>query len=966
MSRRVDSVLLVATPYDSFILEEDGLLTEMIYSEYADLGLSNAPAVTRAAGGEEALAALRARRFDLVITMLRLGDADIFDFGRAARAAAPDVPVVLLVPSEAELMQLGPRRGKLDVDDIYVWYGDAKLFVAIIKLVEDRWNVSRDTELGGVGVCILLEDSVRYRSSLLPIMYGELVNQTRSVMRDGLNRAQRLMRMRARPKILVAERYEQGIRLLEDYREFLFGVIADVSFPRQGRMDPRAGLALISRARELSPDLPALLQSSDEANARLAQSIGAAFLHKRSKTLLEDVRRFMTESFGFGDFVFRTPDGGEVGRARDIREMCAALRAAPEPSIEYHARRNHFSNWLRARTEFELAQRLRPRTVSEFKTLSELKQYLVQAFEEALRRSRRGAVQAFDPQRFDPQAGFWRIGGGSLGGKARGLVYLDALLSRHAAALEGLDVRVYVPPSVVLCTDVFETFVRENRMRPSSLAGWTDARIRRLFLDTPLPDWLMEQLAAYVSAMREPLAVRSSSLLEDSQYFPFAGVYATYMLRNNHTDDRVRLAHLADAVRLVYASVFLSTARQYLDSTNQRLDEQRMAVVLQPVVGEAYERYFYPGIAGVARSYNFYTFGRMKPEEGVASVVLGLGHTVVEGGPALRFCPRHPHVLPQLSLGKRFLDESQRQFLAIELSAADRGPRDESTPMIATLELEDAERHGTLQPVGSVWSSENDALYDGIYRSGPRLVTLAHVLKSDVFPLAEILVRVQQIAEQSMGGPVEFEFAANLSPSCREFAILQLRPYGRGGGFEPVEIDGLPRAALLCYSEKAHGHGVIEGVEDVIYVRPDRFDAAQTQQIAQELAGVIGRLRAEGRVCVLMGPGRWGTSTPRLGVPVTWAQISAARIIVEAGLDEFVVEPSQGTHFFHNLASQGTAYLTVNPRAPHDFVDWRWLDAQPAAHETERIRHVRLAGAVEARIDGRTGRAVICKAGAEI
>lgn len=961
MSRRVENILLVATPYDSFVLEEDGLLTEMIFSEYADLGLSNAPSVTRASSGEEALAALARQRFDLIITMLRLGDLDVFAFAPAARARAGGAPLVLLVPNEAELVQLGARRAALNVDQIYVWYGDAKLFVAIVKLIEDAWNVEHDTQAGGVGVLILVEDSVRHRSSLLPLMYGELVQQTRSVMRDGLNRAQRLMRLRARPKILVAESYEAGVRLLERYREHLFGVIADVAFPRGGQQDPRAGIDFIRYAHELSPDLPALLQSSDESNRVLAEQIGVSFLHKRSKTLLEDLRRFMLENFGFGDFVFRTPDRQEVGRARDIRQMCRVLRQIPGESLEYHARRNHFSNWLRARTEFELAQRMRPRRVSEFKDLNELRGYLIQSFEQALRENRRGVVEDFDPERFDATSGFWRIGGGSLGGKARGLVFLDAMLARHASEFDDLGVRVYVPPAVVLCTDVFDQFIAENRLRTPALDAAGQARVRQAFLRARLPEPVAGQLRAYLELVRVPLAVRSSSLLEDSQYYPLAGVYDTHMIPNNEPDEGERFERLAEAIKLVYASTYCPAARQYLEATGQRLEEQRMAVILQPVVGAFREHYFYPSFAGVARSYNFYPFGQMKPEEGVASVALGLGQTVVEGGPALRFCPRHPHVLPQMALPHVFLEQSQRSFLAIDLAAPHvpgAAPR-----TVVCLDLEDAERHGTLQPVGSVWSVENEAFYDGIYRPGARAVTFAHVLKSDLFPLAAILTRVQAIGERGMGGPVEFEFAVELSARPPEFAILQMRPYGRGGGGDLVEVPELLPEQALCFSDKALGHGVIGNLCDVVYIRPERFDAACTRQIAQQVAQINAQLREQDRGYVLIGPGRWGTSNEWLGIPVSWGQISGARVIVEAGLDRFVVDPSQGTHFFHNLTSQGTAYLTVDPRPGRGYVDWSWLEAQPAEQETAYVRHVRLGAALEARIDGRTSRAVIFKPG---
>ncbi|MFQ5807362.1 MAG: PEP/pyruvate-binding domain-containing protein, partial [Phycisphaerae bacterium] len=713
MTRRVEKILLVSSAYESFILEEDGLLSELIFSEYTDLGLSHAPHVTRVASGEEALAAIRnprgqdaraTRPFDLVITMLRVGDMDIFQFSRAVREIAPELPVVLLIADELELSRLGDRRAELDVDGIYVWQGDAKLFLAIIKVIEDRWNAEHDTQIGGVGVIILVEDSLRYRSSLLPALYSELVKQTRSVMQDGLNRMHKLLRMRARPKILVAETYEEGIELYEHFKEYLFGLITDVGFPRNGEPDPGAGLAFIRHVKAEQPDVPALLQSSDPSNRKLAESVNSGFLHKRSSTLLQDLREFMLHNFGFGDFVFRLPDGHEVARATDLLSMKQVLPEVPGESLDYHAHRNHFSNWLRARTEFVLARRLRPRKRSEFPDSEALRRYLIGALEEALGRNRRGVVEDFSQRRFDISTRFARIGGGSLGGKARGLAFFDALLARHQIERAFEGVRVYVPRSIVIGTAAFEEFLDRNRLRRTALYNADDDWIRDAFRKAELSPLLIEDLRVLLSQAGYPIAVRSSSLLEDSGFHPFAGVYDTHMISNNHPDGEERLRQLCDAIKLVFASTFFNTARRYLEATPYRIEEQKMGVVLQQLVGSKHDHYFYPSFAGVVRSYNFYPFGQMKPEEGVASVVLGLGQLVMEGGEALRFCPAHPQVLPQLAYGKQFLDQSQRGFFAIELSDAERPTADAVSSSVVRLDLEEAERHGTLHPVGSVWS----------------------------------------------------------------------------------------------------------------------------------------------------------------------------------------------------------------------------------------------------------------------
>lgn len=960
MLRRVEEILLVSSPYDAFILEEDGLLTDLILSEYVDLGLSRAPRVTRVSVGEEALAAIRQREFDLVITMLRLGDMDVFAFRRALREIRPDLPVVLLIASEGELERLGERRGEWGAHSVYVWDGDPRMFLAIIKVLEDRWNVDHDTEVGGVGVIILVEDSARYRSSLLPIMYTELVRQTRAVMADSLNRMQRLLRLRARPKIVVAETYEEGLDLYRRYRDYLFGVIADVRFSRGGRADPRAGIDFIAHIKSENPDVPALLQSSDPQNRALAAATRTSFLHKHSRTLLADLSQFMLDNFGFGDFVFRTPAGEEVGRAADLRSMARVLEEVPLESLEYHARRNHFSNWLRARTEFELARRLRPRRVSEFRDLDALRSYLVRAFSEAVSASRLGVVEEFSRERFDRATRFARLGGGSLGGKARGLAFVDALLARRPDDTQHGPVRIYVPRSVVIGTDAFDELLDREDLGMSTLCSADDAWIQQAFLRAELPQPVVEGLRTLIETSDMPLAVRSSSTLEDSLCYPFAGVYKTFMLPNNHPDPALRLARLCDAVRLVYASTFFRAARSYIETTPHRIEAQRMAVVVQQLVGVRHENDFYPDFAGVLRSFNFYPFGGARPEDGVAAVALGLGKQVVEGGAALRFCPAYPHALPELASPKAFLDQSQRTFYALDLSRPDVSPADGEDCAIVTRTLEDAERQGTLSAVGSTWCPQNQALYDGVFRPGVRVVTFAHLLKSDIFPLADILRRVDALGRVGMGGPVEIEFAGVVAPQP-EFAIVQIRPYGPSTDFEPVDLDAHAPRAVLCRSDQALGNGVVAGLRDVVYVKPAEFDAARTPLIAREIGAFNEALRAAGRDYVLIGPGRWGTANPWLGIPVAWAQISAARVIIEAALDHFRVDPSQGSHFFHNITSLGKAYLTVHASGGEGGIDWDWLERQPAAGESTHVRHVRLREGLEVRIDGRNTRAVILK-----
>ena len=962
MRRRVEDILLVSSAYDAFSLQEDGLLTEALHADFTDLGLTHVPNITRVSTAEAALAAIREQHFDFIITMLRVGDMDVFSFSRAVRQFAPDLPIVLLVSSNWELTRVSQQRDKLDVDDIYIWHGDTKIFVAIIKCLEDRWNVEHDTRLARVGTIILVEDSIRFRSSLLPIMYTELVKQTRSVMADGINRMHRLLRTRARPKILVAETFEKGMEYYTRYHRYLFGVIADVSFPRGGKIDPQAGIDFIRQVTADYPDMPALLQSSDLANRAVAESIGAKFLHKRSATLLEDVREFMLENFGFGDFVFRMPNGEEVGRAFDLRSLPQVLARVPAEAIEFHARRNHFSNWLRARTEYELAQRLRPRKVSEFGDVEALRQYLIRECNDALRANRRGMIEDFSRERFDAGSRFARIGGGSLGGKARGLAFVDALLTGTDLKREFPGISIQVPRSVVIGTDVFDEFLEANRLRMMALRTNDDEWLTWAFLTAKLPEEVVRDLRAFLESVKGPIAVRSSSLLEDSQYHPFAGIYETHMIPNNSADGRVRLAQLCDAIKLVYASTFATSARRYLSMTPHRIEEEKMAVVLEPVVGARHGEYFYPNFAGVARSYNYYPFGEMRPEEGIALVALGLGKTVVDGEAALRFSPAHPQVQPQLALGEEFLKQSQRTFYAIDLMHPDGAVDRERLRGLVKLDIDQAQLHGTLAPLASVWSRENQAFYDGLYCPGIPVVTFGQILKSDLFPLAAILRRLLRIGQAGMNRAVEIEFAVNLDANPKELAVLQLRPcMGSDGEIDQVDLGDHTGDEVLCHSPRALGNGVIDSVHDIVYVKPHAFDARRTAEIAGELAGLNQALLAANRSCMLIGPGRWGSSRPALGIPVNWGDISAARIIVETTLDNFLVEPSQGSHFFQNLVSFGIAYLTVEPHAKQGSIDWNWLESQPAERETPFLRHIRLPQPMEARIDGRSSRAVVLK-----
>jgi len=964
MGYRVREVLLVSSLYDSYILEEDGQLSESLDAEFYQLNLSTSPRITQVSTAQEALATLRERPFDLVIAMPRLGGMDVRAFARVVKELHPDLPVVMLADNHFEAHRVKELNRPPLLDQVFVWRGDVALFLAIIKLIEDRRNAHRDTSIAGVRTIILIENSVRFYSAYLPMLYAELTKQTQALMADGVNARQRLRRMKARTKILLAETFEEGWALFEEFRATTLGVITDARFPRGGENDPEAGLEFVRRVKAEDPDMPALVQSTDESLAERAHALGAAFLHKHSPWLLEELRRFIQTSLGFGDFVFVNPATGvEVARVPDLAGMAKTLRTVPGASLRYHASRNHFSNWCMARTEFALAARIRPWKVSDFKDVEELRTYLVEAFAELHSEARRGMVADFASREFEGLSGFVRIGTGSMGGKGRGLGFVNALLAREQTGEDG--VRIFVPPAAVIGTDVFDEFIAQAELSALALSDASDETIDEAFLRSPLPAALEQDLLAIVERTRGPLAVRSSSLLEDSYDQPFAGIYGTFMLPNADPDVRMRLGELAAAVKLVYASTFSKNAKAYVANTPHRPEEEKMAVVVQEIVGRPHGRYFYPSFAGVACSRNYYPVLGLKAEEGLAAVALGFGRTVVEGGRAVRFSPGSPRNVPQFASMEGVLDSAQREFYALDLEHASTLREPGHADALVALSLETAERDGTLHQVGSVYSADNDAVYDGVSRPGIRLVTFAPILKTGVFPLSRTLTDLLALGERAMSCPVEVEFAVNLPSlgALGEFAVLQVRPLVVEVGSEDLDevLRVMGPEGVLCLSEQALGQGRVQDIRDVVYVKPEAFDRAQTVAIAGEVEQINHTLAEGGRPYLLVGPGRWGTSDRWLGVPVEWHQIAGARVIIETELADVPVTPSEGTHFFQNITSFGIGYLTVDARSGHGRVDFAWLSARPAEAETRFLRHVRLESPVDVRIDGRSGRGVVLK-----
>jgi CheY-like chemotaxis protein len=963
MAKKVTEILLVSSPYDAFIMEEDGRLAERIIHEYRGLNLSRPPMLTWVSTACETFDALSQKKFDLVITMPLLDDMNAFDLGKKIRAQHPELPIMLMAHHTSRFLLEQRDQFKGAIDRLYVWRGNTDLLLALIKNVEDQLNVAYDTQRAMVRVIVLVEDSPLYYSSLLPLLYKEIVMQTQAVMEDSLNDEHRILRMRARPKILVAETYEEAEALVQQFRPYLLCVISDVRFPHQGRVDENAGVSLLRMIREEIPDLPLLNLSSEESNRDRAVKIPAVFLNKNSQTLHEEIRKFFETHLGFGDFVFQMPDGGEVARASNLRSMEKLLPSVPGASVFYHATRNHFSSWLMARSEILLATRLKPVKATDFETPEALKDYLVACIHERRKGRQRGIVTDFVSDDFDPDADFIKLGKGSLGGKARGLAFVTTLLKENPQLQKKFsEVAITVPNTLVISTECFDAFMLENDLVNLDTEGLTDARINETFLSARFPEWFRKDLATFLAQISYPLAIRSSSLLEDAQYQPFAGIYKTFMLPNRHPDPDERLDQLLRAIKLVYASTFLEVPRSFALSTQHRIEDEKMAVIIQKLNGSVWGDYFYPPLSGVAQSYNFYPMDHMKPEEGIAHIALGLGKTVVEGEQALRFSPRYPQFLPQFSTVEDILKNSQRFFFALKLSDTDAALDLDQDATLARLEISDFSDQLPVQYLSSLYDPNDQRIRDTSRGPGYRIITFASILKYQSFPLPEILSDILEMGRKGMGCPVEIEFAVNLPmgrpEAMPEFALLQIRPMALGQQHMEVEITEADRAGAVCFSTRALGNGIVTDIADIVYVRPDRCDPAKTLEMAAEIGKINAAIIKDNRRYLLVGPGRWGSRDRWLGIPVAWNDISGVASIVETKTETFQADPSQGSHFFHNITSMGISYITVaNTRSDH--LDWNWLQNLCPASETRFLCHVRLSSPLTIKVDGKSSKAVI-------
>ena len=954
MTRRIFNVLIVANPYDAFMLEDDGRVDEKIFNEYTELGMRYPPTFTQVSTTEEAADVLASTSIDLVICMPGNADNDAFTVARGIKDQFPDIPCVVLTPFSHGITRRMENEDLSIFDYVFCWLGNTNLIMSIIKLIEDKMNIEHDIAEAGVQMILLVEDSIRFYSSLLPMLYGYILAQSQHFSTEALNPHSAMLRMRGRPKVVLARTYEEAMELYDKYADNTLGVISDCRFPKGGEKDAEAGLKLLRAIRERNEYVPLILQSSEYENKAKAEAEHFHFIDKNSKAMSIDLRDVMAEHMGFGDFIFRDPKThAEVMRVRTLKELQDNVFKIPYDSMLYHISRNHMSRWLCARAIFPVSEFLKTVTWHKLQDVDLHRKIIFDAIVQYRHMKNIGVVAVFDRGKFDRYAHFARIGDGSLGGKGRGLAFLDNIIKKHPEFNQYEGASVSIPKTVVLCTDVFDQFMERNDLYKIALSDADDEEILKHFLKAQLPDKYIADFFTFFEATNRPIAIRSSSLLEDSHYQPFAGIYSTYMIPR--LDDKYQMLQmLAAAIKSVYASVYYKDSKAYMTATRNVIDQEKMAVILQEVVGAEHGDRYYPNISGVLRSINYYPIGDETSEEGIASLALGLGKYIVDGGQTLRVSPYHPTQVLQTSEMETALRQTQTQFYALDMKDVGTDFRVDDGFNILKLKVKDAEADGTLNYISSTYDPYDQVIRDGYYEGGRKVISFCGVLQQNVFPLPELMQMAMKYGAEGMKRPVEIEFACNLNADrTGEFYLLQMRPIVDSKQVLDEDLASIDDSKCLLRSHNSLGHGISEDVVDVVYIKTDdNFTASNNPRIADEVERMNRKFVAEGKNYVLVGPGRWGSSDYWLGIPVKWSHISAARVIVEAGLKNYRVDPSQGTHFFQNLTSFGVGYFTINTYKGDGIYQKELLDAMPAVDETKYVRHVRFSRPLKIMMDG--------------
>jgi CheY-like chemotaxis protein len=965
MKHRIYNVLLYASKYDAFMLEEDGRIDEQIFNEYTALNLRYPPRFSLVSNETEANAQLSERPFDLIISMPSGDSINPFEWAKKVKSQFPDIPIVVLTPFSKSVSERISNEDLSAVDYVFSWLGNADILLAIIKLIEDRMNVDEDVESVGVQVILFVEDSIRFYSSIVPQLYKYVFKQSRSFMTEALNEHEQMLRMRGRPKILLARTYEEAIEIYEKYKNNMLGVITDVSFSQYGKKNKQAGINLCREIRRSDKYIPLIVESTDNLNKPLAEEQNASFANKFSDSFHFQLRELITDHFGFGKLVFTNPETNEEELSvQNLKGLQDSIFKVSDASLLFHVSRNNISRWLYSRAMFPLAEFLKNIKVDESMEnhMQKVREIIFDAIVHYRKIKNKGVVAVFQRDRFDQYSNFARIGEGSMGGKGRGLAFLDAMIKRNEQFESFENTQITLPRTVVLCTDNFVEFMEVNKLYPIALSDICDEDILQHFLKARLPQKLIADLIAFFGAVKSPIAVRSSSLLEDSHYQPFAGIYSTYMVPYNAKSSTQMLVMVTEAIKAVYASVFYKASKAYMTATKNVIDEEKMAIVLQEICGNTHGSRYYPSFSGVARSLNYYPIGSEKPEEGIVNIALGLGKYIMDGGVSLRFSPYYPANVLQTSTLEQSLKETQTYFNALDLCKICFVPQTDDGFNLLKIPVSDANKDGTLKYIASTYDPQNEIIQDGIY-DGRKVITFANILKHNIFPLADILKEVLKTAQEEMGRPVEIEFAVNMDYTNKQhqFYLLQIRPIVDTKEIIAENIGDIDIDHTIIFSKNALGHGITNDITDIVYVRPEAFNAANNRKTADEINKINRDLVSCDRKYILIGPGRWGSSDPWLGIPVKWPQISNARIIIESGLSDYRVDPSQGTHFFQNLTSMGASYFTIHPYINDGSYDVDFLNNQPAKFESDLIRHVCFDQPVIVKVDGRKNIGVVMK-----
>jgi len=962
MPFKVKEILLVATLYDAYSIEKEGRFSEHVLGEYHQLNLTSIPRITGVSNEKEAMDQLRSKHFDLVILMVGADKQSPIGLSCRIKNEYPYIPVFLLLNNNSDMEYVLHRKAiTKHIDKVFVWNGESQVFFAMIKHVEDKINVENDTEIGMVRVILLVEDSPQYYSRYLPLLYNVVLEQTKRIIDDvSTDELYKVLKLRARPKILVASDYEEAMQVIDKYRDYLLCLITDVKFNRNGKEDEEAGFKLVRYARENMRYLPTIIQSSDQSNAENAFELHSTFINKNSETLSQDFKSFITHHLGFGNFIYRDEKGKIIGVARSLKEFEKQLRAIPDGSLIHHGRKDHFSMWLMARGEIQAAKILNRHKVSDFSSPEKIRKYMLEIISKFRNEQEKGKILPFDKTAISDESNIVSLAEGSLGGKGRGIAFINTLIYNYEFNQHIPDIHVTAPKTLVIGTEEFEYFMNRNGLSELVVKEKDHTKIKKAFLKAPLTDILVKRLKVVLADIKKPIAIRSSGLFEDSLIQPFAGIFETYILPNNHQDHRVRLQQAMDAIKLVFASVYSETARSYVEAINYKIDEEKMAVVLQEVVGNQFGNYFYPHISGVAQSYNYYPVSHMKPEEGYVVSAVGLGKYVVEGERAYRFSPRYPEI--EINSSKDQFKNSQVKFFAVDLKKTEPNLMEGDIAGLARLDIAEAERHDTLKHCASVYSADNNQIIAGLTSDGPRIINFANILKYKYIPLARTIEVVLDVVKEAMGSPVEIEFAVDLNKDkngLASFYLLQIKPLLGNASDYNVNIDKINKESILLYSEKGMGNGIVEDIKDVIYIDPNAFNKSETLKIAEEVSKLNALMVEEKRKYVLIGPGRWGTRDRWIGIPVNWPQISNAGVIIETSLEDFPLDASSGSHFFHNVTSMNVGYFTVQPEISKSYIRYDKLEAQHLVQKSKYLRHIRFENPLKVRMDGKRRIAVI-------